>query len=82
MAHKWVLFLTALLSPMFFWALLAISARKRPNDLAALYPWLKAFCWILWLSSLTVVSVGLLAYPKPPSRCCYCGVACSPFMVA
>lgn len=80
MAHKWELFFIAMLAPMIFWMFLAIVARRRPALLPALYPWLTALCWALWIASLVLMVAGLLAYPRskmflwPMAFVSYCGL--------
>lgn len=66
MPHEWTFFLTALLSPMLFWAILAIAARRRPGILPALYPSVKVLCWVLWVCAAALGLVSLVAYPKFP----------------
>ena len=61
MPHNWPLYLAAWLSPSFLWALLAIFSRRRPSLLPRLYPWVKAICWALWITSVVLMSVGVLS---------------------
>jgi hypothetical protein len=66
MPHKWIYILTALLSPLLFWAILAVAARRRPGILPALYPRLRVLYRIVWVCWFALMLAGALAYPHFP----------------